>query len=57
MPEGIDYGLGFALVGGVLTSVVLLGGFISQFTKTDKDDQFFARAKEALTRIFGGSGS
>lgn len=43
-----DFNEAFGLVFGLATSCVLLGAFISRFTKTEKDDEIFERLKKAL---------
>ena len=42
------FGEGLNLALGAIGAVVLLGAFIARFTKTPKDDEFFARLKSVL---------
>lgn len=46
---GFDYNEALTLLVGLVTSVVLVGAFISRFTKTPRDDEFFARLKSVLS--------
>lgn len=43
--EGTDITELLTLLAGAGAAIVALGAFISRFTKTDKDDKFFARLK------------
>lgn len=48
--EGTDITELLTLLGGAAAAVVALGAFISRFTKTPKDDAFFARLAGVFKR-------
>lgn len=46
--ENFDLSEALVVVGGVGAAIITAGVFFSRFTKTDKDDKFFARLAEVF---------
>tara|TARA_Y100000996_G_C22323171_1_gene561249 strand:- start:287 stop:451 length:165 start_codon:yes stop_codon:yes gene_type:complete len=46
--ENFDLGEAMVVIGGVGAAIITAGVFFSRFTKTDKDDKFFARLAETF---------